>query len=111
MGNIPCISDPRVTFHKGWFRETLPAYQAPDHDVLFANFDADLYESTVEALAAVAPSIRPGTFLYFDEFSDRLHEMRAFREFADSRGLRYIVVGATPQRSRVIFEVQAIGEP
>ncbi len=28
-GEIPRIGDPRVTFHKGWFHETLPSYQAP----------------------------------------------------------------------------------
>jgi hypothetical protein len=40
-GTVPHIDDARVEFYKGWFRDTLPAYTLPDHDVLVINMDAD----------------------------------------------------------------------
>jgi hypothetical protein len=46
-GRIPQIDDKRVKFFKGWFEETLPNYQFPDHEVLVINLDADLYSSTI----------------------------------------------------------------
>jgi hypothetical protein len=42
--------DPRLKFFKGWFEETLPGHSVPDHDVMFVNFDADLYSSTKTVL-------------------------------------------------------------
>lgn len=80
-GKPPEISDARVSFVKGWFDETLPGFTPPTHERLVLHFDADLYSSTRTALAAMEPCIAVGTYLLFDEFADRHHELRAFDEF------------------------------
>lgn len=33
-GQVPEIDDPRVRFFVGWFEETLPQYEWPEHEVL-----------------------------------------------------------------------------
>jgi hypothetical protein len=106
-GTIPTVDDPRVKFFKGWFDQTLPAYQVPDHEVLVLNFDADLYSSTKCALDRMSNYIVPGTYLYFDEFSDLQHEFRAFVEFCSSSSRRFVVRGATTSMLCVLFQCVA----
>jgi hypothetical protein len=103
-GEPPAVDDDRVRFFKGWFEDTLPRYQVPDHDVLFITLDADLYSSTRTVLRALKSHIRKGTFIYFDEFSDRFHEMKAFDEFLREGGMDFRVVGADAPLSSVIFQ-------
>ena len=103
-GAMPAIDDHRVKFFKGWFEDTLPGYQVPHHDVLFMTLDADLYSSTKTVLSRLKEHIRTGTFIYFDEFSDRFHEMKAFDEFLKEGGMTFRVVGADAQLSSVIFQ-------
>jgi hypothetical protein len=106
-GLVPEIADPRVQFFKGWFQDTLPSYVPPEYDRLVINIDADLYSSTCEVLERFRELIQPGTFLYFDEFSDRNHELKAFSEFAACSDRRFRVVAATLSLSHVMFEVIA----
>lgn len=104
-GELPEIDDPRVRLHPGWFRETLPQFDWPSGwDRLVANFDADLYSSTREALAFIAPHVTRGTILYFDEFNHRADELRAFDEFLSDTGIRVRALGAVPDFSQVAFE-------
>jgi len=102
-GNVPVIDDPRITFYKGWFKDTLPTYRLPDHERLFINLDADLYSSTKFVLDYLAPHIKSGTLIYLDEFSNRFHEMRAFSEFLDETGILVEVLGSTETLSNIIF--------
>ncbi len=81
----PQINDDRVSFQVGWFDETLPRFEIPEHDQLIINIDSDLYSSAVTVLEWAEPYIMAGTLIYFDEFPDRDHEMRAFREFIATR--------------------------
>jgi hypothetical protein len=73
--------------HVGVFDETLPAaFPAVHRQVALAHFDCDLYESTRDALAAIAPVLQDGAMLLFDDwFHYRGHpgkgESRAFTEF------------------------------
>jgi len=73
--------------HVGPFSETLPAaFPAAHPKVALAHFDCDLYESTRDALAAIAPVLQDGAMLLFDDwFHYRGHpgkgEARAFSEF------------------------------
>jgi hypothetical protein len=68
-------------------------------------FDADLYSSTVTALAAVRPHLRSGSFVYFDQFHHRCDELRAFAEMIDEHDLAFKVVGATRELSSVLFRL------
>ena len=103
-GVVPVLDDPRVTFFKGWFRRGPPHYSVPDHDRLVVNLDADLYSSTACVLGFLKSSMPVGTFLYFDEFSDRLHELRAFDEFLSATEMHFRVVGASKALTHVAFQ-------
>lgn len=104
-GKPPAVDDPRVRFHPGWFADSLPRFSWPaGWDRLVANFDADLYSSTSEALALVEPHVRSGTLFYFDEFNHRSHELTAFDEFLARSGTSVRAIAATQDLARVAFE-------
>jgi hypothetical protein len=102
-GAIPTIEDSRVKFFKGWFNETLPSYQIPPHDRLVLDMDADLYSSTSYVLTTLKSIIVPGTYIYFDEFADRENELRAFSEFVMETAMRFELLGANQDYSKVVF--------
>lgn len=102
-GALPQIDDPRVEFHKGWFQQTLKDFELPPHEVLVINLDADLYSSTACVLKCLQDAIVPGTYLYFDEFSDRHHEMRAFDEFLNRTQMKFDLLAGTPAFDKVLF--------
>lgn len=106
-GAMPTVEDRRVKFFKGWFHQTLPVYQVPKHEVLVLNFDADLYSSTKYVLDHMSEYIVPGTYLYFDEFSDLQHEFRAFMEFCSSSDRKFVVRGTTGSMLYVLFQCVA----
>jgi hypothetical protein len=81
LDNVPQFDDERISLQVGWFSETLPTFEVPEHDQLIVNIDSDLYSSAVEVLSRLEDYLVPGTLIYFDEFADRDHELRAFREF------------------------------
>lgn len=89
QGDIPHIPDDRVRFFKGWFQNTLPKYDFIESPVLVIFLDADLYSSTSYVLNALRSHIKPGTIIYFDEFWDRYHEMKAFEEFLTETGMHF----------------------
>ena len=104
-GQPPQIDDPRVKFFKGLFEQTLPGYAPPvGYDVLIINIDCDLYSSASFVLRSLSEHIRPGTFIYFDEFSDPHNELRAFHDFLVSTGKRFALTGATKAYAQVSFE-------
>lgn len=92
-GVLPQFDDPRVILHKGWFHETLPGFTLPQHQRLLINLDADLYASTKYVLDALEEAISPGTIIIFDELHDRLHELKAFREFLAANPMRFRFLG------------------
>jgi hypothetical protein len=102
-GTLPLIEDPRITIFKGWFENTLPGYKLPKHDVMFVNCDADLYFSTRTILNYIGPLIKPGDFLYFDEFHHWADERRAFEEFRTASGFRFSLIGRSSSNSQVLF--------
>lgn len=104
-GAPPVLSDSRVEFVKGWFEATLPGFAAPPHERLVLHLDADLYSSTATVLRALERLIVPGSFVLFDEFADRMHELRAFDEFLRTHpGWRFRLVASDEILARVAFE-------
>jgi hypothetical protein len=88
-GKSPKIDDDRVSFEVGCFDDT-----PPEHDQLIISVDPDLYSSAVTVVTWAEPYLTAGTLIYFDEFSDRDHEMRAFNELVarSSRELRSLAI-------------------
>jgi hypothetical protein len=103
-GVAPEIGDPRVTFHQGWFEETLPSFELPEHEALVINMDADLYSSTIFVLRHLRDAFKPGVILYFDDLSRPDHEAKAFDEFMRETGLRFRAVCADRSLNHAVFE-------
>jgi hypothetical protein len=103
-GTPPEVGDPRVTFFKGWFQQTLPAYSPPKRDVVIINMDADLYSSTILVLRSLKQLFRPGTYLYFDEFGTFGHEEKAFREFVEETGTTFRLRAGTRGLNQLVFQ-------
>jgi O-methyltransferase len=60
------LLDHQVVFLEGWFRDTLPEVRG--HPWAVIRLDADMYESTTDALANLYPSLAPGGFLIVDDY-------------------------------------------
>lgn len=89
-GAVPHLG-PGITLHKGLFSETLPGWVDRNRAPLrLLHVDCDLYESTAEALHLLAPLVRPGTVMLFDEYLMNPHwaedEHKALVEVGESRG-------------------------
>ena len=85
---------PNVTLVKGWFDKTLPEFlKAHPGDVAFLHVDCDLYSSTRTIFTCLAPRIKPGTVIVFDEYFNypgwREGEFKAFQEFIEQAGLKF----------------------
>ena len=102
-GEIPRISDPRCSFEKGIFQETLPSFLGANDLAgrLVIHLDADMFTSTLFVLTTLARVLKTGDVLFFDEFSCPLDEYRAFDEFVRSYRVKYEVLGAVQGYTRV----------
>ncbi len=107
-GNMPFIDDARVQLVPGWFEDTVPLFDPPEHDLMIVNIDCDLYNSARVALLGIATHVRAGTLLYFDEFSDPRGEMRAFEEFLQMTDCQVEVVARARNWSHWLFRVEAL---
>lgn len=98
-GRIPDIPDPRVTFVKGWFQETLPTFLKTfePKSRLVIHHDSDLYSSVMYCLTMMNDIMVPGSVLIFDEFSSPLHEFRALNDYLQSYRRKVDALGMTAQ--------------
>lgn len=83
-----------VRLIKGWFDATLqPFLQAHPGDVALVHIDSDLYSSAKTVLDNLAPRIRPGTLIVFNEYFNypnwQQHEFKAFQEFCATHRVKY----------------------
>jgi O-methyltransferase len=106
-GQVPVIDDPRCHFEAGLFQDTLPKFVAMNDlsGRLVINMDADLFSSTLFVLTTLAPKLKRGDIIFFDEFSCPLDEFRAFEEFARSFRIRYEVLGAMLGHTYVAMKI------
>jgi hypothetical protein len=98
-GQVPDIDDPRVTFVKGWFQDTLAAFlrDFKPQSRLVVHHDSDLYTSVMYCLTMMDQVMVPGTVLIFDEFSSPLHEFRALSDYTQSYRRSVRPIGMTAQ--------------
>jgi hypothetical protein len=97
-GGMPDVAQ-NVTLFKGPFSETVVPFLR-DHDsatVALAHIDCDLYDSTRTVLDALAPRLRAGSVLVFDEYEGLFPdtEGRAFREWVRGTGLGFDYTGGS----------------
>ena len=81
-GVFPDINDPRVSFVKGWFQNTVPnflrEFKSKVGRPVFIHFDADLYASTLFLLANIWQFVDEYYFMMDDFIHD---DVIAFRDF------------------------------
>jgi hypothetical protein len=107
---IPAIDDPRVEFFKGLFQDTLPVFLTnrklrPDA-LKIVHMDADLFSSTLFSLTSLAPNLKKGDILLFDEFNVPNHEFSAFKIFCDSYYIKTRLLGAVNNYLQVAMIIE-----
>ena len=105
--DIPVIDDRRVSFYKGLFQDTLPGYVKgldPERKKVIM-MDADLFTSTLYVLTTLAPYLKKGDIILFDQFNVPMHEFLAFQEFTSSFYLKFDLVGAANNYYFCAFEL------
>jgi O-methyltransferase len=105
---VPQLDDNRVSFGKGLFQETVPAFleglDKTRHKVIL--MDADLYTSTLYALTSLGPYLHKGDIIMFDEFNVPRHEFLAFTNFIESYYIKPELIGAANNYYFCAFEVK-----
>jgi O-methyltransferase len=79
------LLDDRVRFLKGFFNKTLPG--APIDKLAVFRADADLYESTMDALNNLYPKLSVGGYAIFDDYVQIPQCKRAIDEYRASHGI------------------------
>ena len=79
------LLDENVRFLKGWFSDTL--LKAPIEKISIARLDGDLYESTMDALAALYPKISSGGYVIVDDYGSWKGCRVAVDEYREKYGI------------------------
>ncbi len=108
-GEVPEIQDSRCSFRKGLFHETLPPFlqglpESSARSVI--HMDADLYGSTLFVLVTLAPRLKPGDLLIFDEFADVMNEFRALLDLGRSFPLKLRLIRAVNWGGNIALAVE-----
>jgi O-methyltransferase len=114
-GRVPMIDDPRARFVAGFFQDTLGPFlgeasldQRAAGRRLVVHLDADLYSSTLFVLTRLAPILRAGDVLLFDEFGVPMHEFKAWVEFVAAYQVRATLLGQANDWLQVAFRIDKL---
>jgi len=104
---MPVPRDNRGQFFQGLFQQTLPPFlkQFNDSHRKIIMLDADLYSATLFTLASLAPFLREGDIICFDEFSVPTHEFKAFEDFIQAYYIKLDFIGAANNYYFTAFKV------
>jgi O-methyltransferase len=107
---IPVVNDARAEFIKGLFQDSVPGFLSSHHlqnqKRKIIHLDADLFSSTLYALTSLAPYLKRGDVLLFDEFNVPNHEFYAFRLFSDAFYIKTKLCGAVNNYLQVAFTIE-----
>ncbi len=107
-GKLPDIQDPRVTFIKGLFQDTLPGFlkgfESSKRNVVL--LDADLYTSTLYVLTMLNPILKAGDIICFDDFAVPADEFLAFSNYTAAYRRNLELIGAANNYSFTAFMVK-----
>ncbi len=107
---IPVIEDPRHTFYKGLFQDTLPEFldnqniRTETRKVI--HLDADLFSSTLFVLTTLHKYLKNGDILLFDEFNVPNHEFFALQCYTNSYYVKYELIGAVNNYFQVALRIK-----
>lgn len=98
------LLDERTVFLKGWFRDSLPTIPRDSRFALI-RLDADLFESTRDALTLLYPRLSRGGYLVVDDYGESLWTdcRRAVDEFRRAHDIHERIV---PVDSRCVFWIR-----
>ncbi|HXR87206.1 MAG TPA: class I SAM-dependent methyltransferase [Stellaceae bacterium] len=109
-GSLPDVPG-NVVLHKGAYEQTLPPFLAAhaDESVAFLHIDCGIYSASVLVLRTLAPRLKPGAVLVFEEYFNhpnwQRHEWRAFQEFIRDTGLSYRYLGFAQKNGHVALRL------
>jgi O-methyltransferase len=103
----PEINDTRGQFFTGLFQQTLPGFLATldNNRKNVVMMDADLYSATIYVLTSLAPYLKKGDIIFFDEFAVPTHEFKAYHDFIQSYYLNLELLGAANNYYFTAFKV------
>lgn len=103
----PEVNDDRAKFYQGLFQQTLPGFLSQwnkeKRNVLM--LDADLYSATMYVLVTLAPHLKKGDIIFFDEFSVPTQEFKAYQDFIKSFHFPLELIAAANNYYFVAFKV------
>ncbi len=100
-------ADKRAFFYQGLFQQTLPGFlkRFVNNKLTVIHMDADLYSSTLFTLTSLAPFLKKGDIILFDEFCVPTHEFLAFKNFTESYYINLKTIAASNNYLFAAFEV------
>ena len=107
-GSIPEINDERGKFYQGLFQQTLPGFlkEFDNSKRKVIMMDADLYTATLYTLTSLAPYLKKGDIILFDEFSVPTHEFMAYQDFVNAYYLELEPIGVINNYYFIAFKVK-----
>lgn len=105
--NIPSLTDDRGRYFKGLFQQTLPAFinEIDNNRQNVVMLDADLWSASLFVLTSLAPILKKGDIIFFDEFVVPTHEFKAFIDFTKSYYVNLELIAAANNYYFVAFKV------
>ena len=104
---MPPLLDGRGQYYKGLFQQTLPGFlktfDNSRRNVLM--MDADLWSATLYGLSSLAPFLKKGDIIFFDEFVVPTHEFKAFQDFTQSYYINLELIAAANNYYFAAFKV------
>ncbi len=97
-GNEPLKTDDiRASFYQGLFQQTLPGFLKTfnNEKLTVIHMDADLYTATLFTLTSLAPLLKKGDIIFFDEFCVPTHEFLAVKNFTESYYINLTPIAAS----------------
>jgi O-methyltransferase len=104
---MPELADNRGQFYKGLFQQTVPSFldQLDNSRRNVIMMDADLWSATLYALTMLAPYLKKGDIIFFDEFVVPTHEFKAFNDFVLSHYVNLELIAAANNYYFAAFKV------
>lgn len=108
--DIPVLNDERTQFVKGLFQDSVPGFllnsELRNGKRKILHLDADLFSSTLFALTSLAPYLKKGDILMFDEFNVPNHEFYAFKLFCDTYYVKTKLIAAVNNYYQVAMIIE-----